>query len=75
MNSPTPRSPSRSAPAPAPRDERPGRPPEPRVEQLIAEATSLFQDAGYRNVSVEEIGAAVGLTGPAVYRYFPSKQD
>ncbi|MBN0975595.1 MULTISPECIES: helix-turn-helix domain-containing protein, partial [unclassified Gordonia (in: high G+C Gram-positive bacteria)] len=75
MNSPTPRSPSRSAPIPAPRDEKPGRPPEPRVEQLIAEATSLFQDAGYRNVSVEEIGAAVGLTGPAVYRYFPSKQD
>ncbi|MBD0861190.1 TetR/AcrR family transcriptional regulator [Gordonia sp. zg691] len=47
----------------------------PRSEQIVRAATSLFQDAGYRNVSIEQIGAAVGLTGPAVYRHFPGKHD
>ncbi|ATD70538.1 MULTISPECIES: TetR/AcrR family transcriptional regulator [Gordonia] len=47
----------------------------PRAEQIIRAATALFQDAGYRNVSIEQIGAAVGLTGPAVYRHFPGKHD
>lgn len=38
-------------------------------------AANLFQSAGYQNVSIEEIGAAVGLTGPAVYRHFKGKHD
>ncbi|AZZ81867.1 TetR family transcriptional regulator [Gordonia alkanivorans] len=46
-----------------------------RAEQIVRAATTLFQDAGYRNVSIEQIGAAVGLTGPAVYRHFPGKHD
>ncbi|WP_238419049.1 TetR/AcrR family transcriptional regulator [Gordonia sp. 'Campus'] len=46
-----------------------------RSEQIVRAATRLFQDTGYRNVGVEQIGAAVGLTGPAVYRHFPSKHD
>lgn len=46
-----------------------------RAEQIIRAATTLFQDAGYRNVSIEQIGAAVGLTGPAVYRHFPGKHE
>jgi AcrR family transcriptional regulator len=28
---------------------------------------------GYQNVSIDQIGAAVGLTGPAVYRHFKGK--
>ncbi|WP_439032597.1 TetR/AcrR family transcriptional regulator [Gordonia terrae] len=47
----------------------------PRSEQIVRAATRLFQDTGYRNVGIEQIGAAVGLTGPAVYRHFPSKHD
>ena len=46
-----------------------------RAEQIVRAATILFQDYGYRNVSIEQIGAAVGLTGPAVYRHFPGKHD
>lgn len=38
-------------------------------------AGALFAESGYRNVSVEEIGSALGLTGPAVYRHFGSKYD
>ncbi len=49
--------------------------PELRLEHLVREATRLFQEFGYRNVSMEQIGATVGLTGPALYRHFPSKQD
>ncbi|PKZ67172.1 TetR family transcriptional regulator [Gordonia terrae] len=46
-----------------------------RSAQIVRAATKLFQDAGFRNVSIEQIGAAVGLTGPAVYRHFPGKHD
>ncbi|MBN0971837.1 MULTISPECIES: TetR/AcrR family transcriptional regulator [Gordonia] len=46
-----------------------------RSAQIVRAATRLFQDAGFRNVSIEQIGAAVGLTGPAVYRHFPGKHD
>ncbi|AFR48605.1 TetR/AcrR family transcriptional regulator [Gordonia sp. KTR9] len=46
-----------------------------RSAQIVRAATKLFQEAGFRNVSIEQIGAAVGLTGPAVYRHFPGKHD
>jgi len=38
-------------------------------------AADLFQRFGFQNVSIERIGAAVGLTGPAVYRHFKGKHD
>ncbi|WP_040841378.1 TetR/AcrR family transcriptional regulator [Nocardia brevicatena] len=44
-----------------------------RSEQIARAAARLFQDMGYQNVSIDEIGAAVGLTGPAVYRHFKGK--
>ncbi|UGT62480.1 TetR/AcrR family transcriptional regulator [Nocardia asteroides] len=46
-----------------------------RSAQIMRAAAVLFRDAGYRNVSIDEIGAAVGLTGPAVYRHFAGKHD
>ncbi|MFC8045336.1 TetR/AcrR family transcriptional regulator [Nocardia sp. NPDC057353] len=46
-----------------------------RSDQIMRAAAYLFRDAGYQNVSVDEIGAAVGLTGPAVYRHFAGKHD
>lgn len=44
-----------------------------RTEQIARAAAHLFQDLGYQNVSIDQIGAAVGLTGPAVYRHFKGK--
>ncbi|GAA4545931.1 TetR/AcrR family transcriptional regulator [Amycolatopsis samaneae] len=44
-----------------------------RREQLLSEATRLFADRGFRAVSMEDIGSAAGITGPSVYRHFPSK--
>ncbi|HEY3259543.1 MAG TPA: TetR/AcrR family transcriptional regulator [Pseudonocardiaceae bacterium] len=46
-----------------------------RRAQLAAIAADLFHRHGYHNVGVDEIAAAAGLTGPAVYRHFASKQD
>lgn len=46
-----------------------------RSEQIIRAATTLFQDHGYQNVSIDQIGSSVGLTGPAVYRHFKGKHD
>jgi AcrR family transcriptional regulator len=34
----------------------------------------LFAARGYSGVSLEDIGAAVGVSGPAVYRHFSGKQ-
>ncbi|RSN32077.1 TetR family transcriptional regulator [Amycolatopsis sp. WAC 01416] len=44
-----------------------------RREQILAAATGLFGQRGFRAVSMEEIGAAAGIAGPSVYRHFPSK--
>ncbi|MGE2836858.1 TetR/AcrR family transcriptional regulator [Mycobacterium sp. SMC-4] len=46
-----------------------------RTEQVARAAAHLFQEFGYQNVSIDRIGSAVGLTGPAVYRHFKGKHD
>ncbi|MBX6388640.1 MAG: TetR family transcriptional regulator [Frankia sp.] len=46
----------------------------PRREQLLAAAARLMADRGYHGVSINDIGAAAGVSGPAVYKHFPSKQ-
>jgi AcrR family transcriptional regulator len=45
----------------------------PRQEQLLREAARMFAEYGYHGVSTEDLGAAVGISGPAVYRHFASK--
>lgn len=45
-----------------------------RADALLAEAARLFALRGYSGVSLEDIGAAVGVSGPAVYRHFAGKQ-
>ncbi|WP_194915768.1 TetR/AcrR family transcriptional regulator, partial [Catenulispora rubra] len=45
-----------------------------RREQLTAIAAGLFARDGYHNVTVGDIAAAAGLSGPAIYRHFPGKQ-
>ena len=44
-----------------------------RREQLLATAAELFAARGFHGVSVAEIGAACGISGPALYKHFPSK--
>ncbi|MDP9027606.1 MAG: TetR/AcrR family transcriptional regulator [Actinomycetota bacterium] len=51
-----------------------GRAKEQRRRALLAAAARLFADRGFKRVSLEELGSAVGVSGPAVYRHFPSKQ-
>jgi AcrR family transcriptional regulator len=45
-----------------------------RRDQLLAAAARLMADRGYHGVSINDIGAAAGVSGPAVYKHFPSKQ-
>ncbi|UWF76615.1 TetR/AcrR family transcriptional regulator [Microbacterium neungamense] len=45
-----------------------------RTDAILAAAARLFAERGYSGVSLEEIGAAVGVSGPAVYRHFTGKQ-
>jgi AcrR family transcriptional regulator len=45
----------------------------PRQEQLRREAARMFAEFGYHGVSIEDLGASVGISGPGVYRHFSSK--
>ncbi len=38
-------------------------------------ATELFRERGFRETSLGDIGAAAGVSGPAIYRYFDSKGE
>lgn len=45
-----------------------------RREQILATAADLFATRGFHGVSVSELGAACGISGPALYKHFASKQ-
>jgi AcrR family transcriptional regulator len=45
-----------------------------RRQQIIDTAAELFASRGYHGVSVNDIGAALGISGPALYKHFSSKQ-
>jgi AcrR family transcriptional regulator len=45
-----------------------------RREALLAAAARLFAERGFERVTLEEIGGAAGISGPAVYRHFAGKQ-
>ena len=45
-----------------------------RRAALLSAASDLFARRGFNGVSIEDLGSAVGVSGPAVYRHFPSKQ-
>lgn len=48
-------------------------PTSPRRAQILREAAQLFAARGFHGVSVDEIGAASGITGPGLYRHFRGK--
>ncbi|MGH3360722.1 MAG: TetR/AcrR family transcriptional regulator, partial [Nocardioidaceae bacterium] len=44
-----------------------------RKQQILDTAAELFATRGFHGVSVHDIGTAVGVSGPALYRYFDGK--
>lgn len=45
-----------------------------RREEILGAAAGLFAGRGFHGVSIDDIGAAVGMSGPALYRHFPGKE-
>lgn len=45
-----------------------------RRAALMRASAHLFAERGYKAVSTVELGEAVGMSGPALYNYFPSKE-
>ncbi|MBY0440695.1 MAG: TetR/AcrR family transcriptional regulator [Mycobacteriaceae bacterium] len=46
-----------------------------RRSQLLSAAERLFAERGFLAVRLDDIGAAAGVSGPAIYRHFPSKES
>ena len=45
-----------------------------RRTEILALAADLFADRGYANVTVDDIGEAAGISGPALYHHFSGKE-
>ncbi len=64
-----------STSVPAPAATRRSQAKSDRRSQLIAAAERLVAERGYLAVRLEDIGAAAGVSGPAIYRHFPNKES
>jgi AcrR family transcriptional regulator len=62
----------------------PGAPTEPKArkkrrphrrEEILNAAARLFAANGFHATGMDDIGAAAGITGPAIYRHFKSKVE
>ena len=53
---------------------RRGRQKSDRRSQLLAAAEQLIAERGFLAVRLEDIGAAAGVSGPAIYRHFTGKE-
>ena len=42
--------------------------------QILRQAARLFAERGFRGTSVDDIGAACGISGPALYKHFPTSR-
>lgn len=45
-----------------------------RRDEILGIAVGLFATRGYHGVSMDDIGAAAGVTGPALYHHFAGKE-
>lgn len=45
-----------------------------RRDEILEVAVGLFATRGYHGVSMDDIGAAAGVTGPALYHHFAGKE-
>ena len=46
-----------------------------RREAILAAALALFRQHGFHAVGIDDIGTSAGISGPGVYRHFPSKSS
>ena len=46
-----------------------------RRQQILDTAAELFAERGFHGVSVHDIGAACGISGPALYKHFNGKGE
>ena len=46
-----------------------------RRQQILDTAAELFAERGFHGVSVHDIGAACGISGPALYKHFRGKDE
>ncbi len=46
-----------------------------RPAEILDAAAVLFADRGFHGVSIEDIGRAVGISGPGLYRHFAGKDS
>ena len=46
-----------------------------RRQQILDTAAELFAARGFHGVSVADLGAACGISGPALYKHFPAKES
>lgn len=46
-----------------------------RSEELLRTSLELFHERGYAAVSLDDIGAQVGMAGPSIYHHFATKAD
>jgi AcrR family transcriptional regulator len=45
-----------------------------RRQELVKIAADLFAERGFANVTVDDIGEAAGVSGPALYHHFAGKE-
>jgi AcrR family transcriptional regulator len=45
-----------------------------RRDEILEVAVALFAARGYHGVSMDDVGAAAGVTGPALYHHFAGKE-
>lgn len=45
-----------------------------RRSEILVAAARLFARSGYHGVSIDDLGAELGISGPAIYRYFAGKE-
>ncbi len=64
---------TKTEPRTSPPTTRRGRMKADRRRQLLDAAARLIAERGFHGVRLEDLGAAVGISGPAVYRHFPNK--
>ncbi len=46
-----------------------------RRQQILDTAAELFAERGFHGVTVDDLGAALGMSGPALYHHFTSKES
>lgn len=51
----------------------PRRRPKDRKAQILTAAAEAFSERGYHAVGIDDIAATLGISGPALYRHFPTK--